>query len=203
MLRMACLCFVLSCFFLSSVYGETVRFRLDATNTDGDVVNSVNIGDTFFLNAYAEDLGPDPVDGVFAAYMDVLIEPPIVSVAAAVEAGMLYQNGTIKGEVSPGLLDNFGGFSTGLEPVGAGEMLIFRQEMQADAGGQIVFSSAFANESPSFDVLRFGSSVPVLAEDIEFGSLTLQIAEVPEPSGGSLFCLGGLALMVSRRRRAS
>ena len=201
MSRIALLCFVLSCFFLSSdVFGQSVRFRLDATNTSGDVVETVGVGDTFFLNAYTEDLGPDP-GGVFAAYLDVLIEPTIASVIGPVEPGIQYQNGASDGVVSAGLLNNFGGFASVVDPFGAGELLVFSQEMQADALGEIEFTSAFANESPMFDVLRFGVNEAVLAADIEFGSLTLQVAEVPEPSCSMLFCLGGVAMMLSRRRR--
>jgi len=202
MLRITLSCLVLSCFFLSShALSETVRFRFDATNSNGDVVENLRVGDTFFLNAYTQDVGPDPAQGVFAAYLDVMIDPPIASIVGPVEAGVDYQNASDKGEVSVDLFDNFGGFTSALEPLGADERLIFSQEMQADALGEIEFMGVFANESPAFDVLRFGDNTPVLAADIDFGSLTLQIAEVPEPSGGVLFCLGAVALLVSRRRK--
>lgn len=208
--RFAFACLVLSSFVLSSpAMAQQVRFRLDATDVNGDLVDTVQVGDTFFLNAYTEDIGSDPAEGVFAAYLDVLIDPPIASAVGPVEAGDYFQNASDRGVFSSGLLNNYGGFSSdggdgrgGLNAVGPGEFLVFSAEMQADSVGQIEFTGTFANESPTFDVLVFSSLEPVLEQDIEFGSFTLQVAAVPEPSATLLAGMASAMLMLFRRTRS-
>ena len=72
---------------------ETVRFRLDTTNLAGDVVDTVSVGDRFLLNTYAEDVGDEPVEGVFAAYVDIEYDAGLASVLGPIEHGPLFSNG--------------------------------------------------------------------------------------------------------------
>jgi len=60
-----------------------VAFRLDVTDLAGAPINTVEVGDSFYLNAYVQDVreGIDPSDGgLFSAYMDVDYDTSRVSV---------------------------------------------------------------------------------------------------------------------------
>ena len=199
-------CFIVSSCLLTAASAESVRFRLDATDVDGKSLESINVGDRFYLSTFVEDVSDEPIAGVFAAYLDVAFDEDLVSTVGPIEYGTYFSNGK-KGELLDGMLDNIGGFSSGdgqgrggAVPVGPGELMVTRVEMEAVSLGTAAFVGSFANDSPTHDVLLFGLNEPVVSSDITFGSLSLPIQSVPEPNGLTSLMAGLLAALLIRHR---
>ena len=181
----------------STAYAQSVAFRIDATNANGDVVDSVPLGEKFFLNTYVQDVRANSV-GVFAAYLDIEYAP-LANVLGEPTFGDQYPNGQ-SGQFSDGLMNDIGAFG-GVDPVGTDELHLIRIEMEATTVGETTFLSKFADNPPMFDVLVFDSLEPRPASDIDFGSYTLSITAVPEPSSLQLFFVTFVCLVTLRRRR--
>ncbi len=58
--------------------------RLEVSDLDGDSISSVEVGDSFWLSAYGQDLREIPFGetaGIFSAYVDVQFDSSLASVA--------------------------------------------------------------------------------------------------------------------------
>lgn len=202
----------------SDAQAQVVTFRLETTDLSGTPIDTVNVGDEFLLQTYTQHVGgyvgtPEE-GGVFAGYLDVAYDETLASVAGDIVHGPLYQNG-MNGDFAAGLLDNIGGFSSsgeqgiGMDPIGPGEQLLFSLLMKADEAGDLTFSSSESLVYPAYDVLVYGLNEAVPARDIDFGlaalrldfgSATLNVQAVPEPSAFALLAIGFVFVM--RRKRS-
>lgn len=202
----------------SDAQAQVVTFRLETTDLSGSAVDTVNVGDEFLLQAYAQHVGgyvgtPEE-GGVFAGYLDVDYDDSLASVAGDIVHGPLYQNGK-NGDFAAGLIDNIGGFSSsgelgiGIDPIGPGEQLLFSLLMRAEAAGDLTFTSSESLEYPQYDVLVYGLDEAIPAREIDFGlaalrldfgSATVNVQAVPEPSAFALLAIG--IVSVIRRKRS-
>lgn len=158
--------------------GEILRFRLEVTDTSGNVITNANIGDEFQVHGYVQDLRDgDEAQGVFAAYVDVNYDSGLASVASDIEFGSSYTNGRTGSTSTPGLLDEVGAFANA-SPLLSDEFLLFSVTMEADAAGTLNFTSDGADVLPARETLFFGTLDPVQEADIEFGSTQLTIGNV-------------------------
>ena len=150
-----------------------VEFRLEAVK-DGVPVTQLNVGDTFTLNAYVQDLrdldqSQGPRGGAFSAYMDVRYNELV-----AAPVGDLQINGSVfpsvhSGDLStPGVIDGAGGVA-GLTPLGLDEQLLWTLDFETTAGGQLSFMGesttdpddpSDASQLISLDVNLFDSGLP-------------------------------------------
>ena len=186
-------------FLVESTNAQLVRFRLEATDMEGNAISSVNVGEDFLLNSYAKDLRTEAQCaqdcGVFAGYLDVTFDSQLASVGGSVTYSDDYQNGPSADFTTPGLMDDIGAFSTSVNPIGLDERHLFAVPMKAMSLGSLSLESGPANSPPQHHVLLFGIDTPI--NDIEFGAANVQI--VPEPKS-SLLLLLGLVFVVSRKR---
>ncbi len=170
---------------------QIVEFRLETTDIDGNVIDSIEDGNQFVLTAFTRqsDFAGAPEDGgVFAGYLNVSYDDSLISIAGSVEHGPNYQVGTNADLDTVGLLGDVGGFTSMTEPFGASELQLWSLLMNADSQGELSFVSSESLVLPQFEVLVFGSDERVEAGDIAFGSTTLTI--VPEPNSMALMLLG-------------
>lgn len=172
---------------------KSVNYRL-ATVPAGPIA----VGSTFTLQVLVDDLRADDGDGnarddrgVFAGYIDVLMDSNLVSVVSDatnplgidVTFSSDYQNGT-SGSASSNLIDEIGAFQTGAIPLGADEQLLFEVTLQANAPGVAEFAADPADISPLHDTLLFEPTDPVALSQIAFGSLSVTITgAAPEGEG--------------------
>lgn len=151
---------------------ELLGIRVEATDLNGNLVSTVNIGDEFEIRVLASDLRADP-QGVFAAYTDVVYNSA-VTLAGPVIYGDSFPNVQQGDASSVGLLDEFGA-TAGFGPLGGGEFVLFRIPFTATSLGTAEFETNAADLLPQHESLLFGSGSPVAINRIAFGSSTLQI----------------------------
>ncbi len=155
---------------------DVVQYRVQTTDLAGTPLNVIESGEQFLLQVYVQDLRDDdgdgtPVDrrGVAAAYLDVLYDFRLVSVAGAIEYGPEYTN-AVSGSVGlPGILDEVGALQTSIsDPLGADEVLLFQVPMSANSIGDAVFKGDPADITPNNDTLLFEPPSPVQIPEQRF-----------------------------------
>jgi hypothetical protein len=159
--------------------GESVAYILEISDPGtGTPISAVEVGQTFRLTAYAQDLRATP-RGVFAGYLDVTFDDALVSSAGGFSYGGSYPN-VHSGSVSTGLLDEAGGVA-GFTSIGGGRKTLWYMDFTADALGSVTFASDAADSSPAHDTLVYGSNSPVSSGLIAYGSTTLNIVTSISP----------------------
>lgn len=155
---------------------DIVSFRLELTDTSGTPIDTVTVGDEFVLNAYVQDIRAEP-QGVYSAYLDVAYDGSLASAVSAIAVSDDFRNGP-SGSVVSGLFDEVGGVSPATSPTGAPERLVFEVTLQADAAGELTFTSNETEVLPMHDVTVF-PTITLTSDEMDFGSASLTIQEAP------------------------
>ena len=199
----------------TTAFSQIVAFRLETSDLDGNVVESITEGSEFLLRVYTQHVAGDESavnSGVFAGYLDITYDPSLASIAGDITYAESYSN-VRRGDLAvPGLMDNIGSVASTPEfrPIGLDEQHVFSVPMQADAVGSLRFVGSESLEYPFYDVLVFGKNGPVPAKDIDFGAVdlridfgavTLSVLPVPEPHASVLILVGACTLLGRRSGR--
>ncbi|MFV1966378.1 MAG: M36 family metallopeptidase [Pirellulaceae bacterium] len=171
--------------------GDVVQYRLQTTDMEGNEVQVIGVGEPFLLQVLVEDLRTDDGDGqpevdrlgVFAAYLDVLYDFRLVSVAGDIDFAPEYRNATSGATVIPGLIDEAGAFQTDFEPLLGEEILLLSIPMTANATGFVQFKGDPADltsegdpPTPDHDTLLFEPPLPPVGlQQILYVNKTLEI----------------------------
>lgn len=159
-----------------TVAEQLVMIELVVVDQEENPISTITAGGEFWVIAYVEDLR-EPAEGVFAAYVDVLYDPSMVTSLttslADVEFGDLYQNGKSGFFTTPGLLDEIGAFGP-TSPVGGGKKVLFAVPFRADEGGQTTFVLEPADQVGR-EVLLFGQNEPVSSNAVTFVDAALNV----------------------------
>ena len=121
-----------------------IRFHLDVTK-DGQPLSANNLvktGDQLLLSVFVDDVRTlsNPQDGgVFSAYLDVLYDSSIVSVAGPLTYGDAYTGGRQNNTSVPGIIDMAGAFSGSITPLGQGERLLWSVPLDVIGSGTVTF----------------------------------------------------------------
>jgi hypothetical protein len=150
------------------------QIRMEVTDFAGNALSAARLNDDFLLSVFVRDLRDRPM-GVFAAYLDLHFDPQHVSRSGDLTFGNVYRNGVEEGGNRPGLLDDVGGFSTSLSPIGGGEYLLFRAPLRAVSEGEVSFVAQPANRGVQSLVLLYGYDHPPSMDTIQFGSTSLMV----------------------------
>ena len=152
------------------------RFRLAAVSETGAALTSLQIGQTFKLQVYTQDLRDD-AQGVFSAYLDLLYDSNLVELAGTTPVVFQtpYTNTPTFSTALTGVVNEMGAFANSLTQLGPTERLFVEITMKAKASGSALFRSDAADDSSS-DVGLYGLDNPVNTGRITYGSLTLPIA---------------------------
>ena len=168
--------------------GEEFQFRVDVNaiegdNSTGNIIDQVNVGDTFRLSVYVQDLRGVDAFGVFSAYADVTYDSTLVSIAqgATVQHAAPFDDGKFGDLSAPGLINDAGGFDTSGTGDGA-EQLLFHLDLVADAGGQVTFQTDPADNLPLREFLSHESADPIPDSSILYGSTQLTIVDDQAPA---------------------
>lgn len=152
--------------------------RLELTDTNGNVIDSVDVGQEFRLNLYGVD-SRERLErrGVFAAFADVLFDGSLVRAVPGSSIEFADDFGTVqRGTISSGLIDELGAASSRTTPTNEIESLIATVRMEALAAGTVNFVSEAADDTGS-EVLVFASNDQVPASAVNYQSTTLAIGQ--------------------------
>ncbi len=161
-----------------NVAGEPLaEIRLDLRGLDGNPIDSLAVGDEFFLDIVAEDARFAGTPGVFAAYADILFDSQFVQPVSGATIEYNDQFTLVrKGQLLTGLIDEVGAVNSSLSATQRSEDLIATIRMEALATGTVTIRSEPADEVDS-EFLIYGEDDQVPAESIAFGGATLTIGQ--------------------------
>jgi VCBS repeat-containing protein len=169
-----------------NVTGEiAVRIILRTVDSEGNEISGIGPGGEFTLQALVQDVSDEPRDGVFAAYMDILFDNDLVTAGSEITYGTSYPNvpsGTIV--QNEGLIDEVGAID-GLQPLGGGELLLFSIPFTAAQLGAVTFQSEAPDILPDHDILLFQVDDPIPVDQVEFGSVSLDIVSGNPPTANN------------------
>ena len=166
---------------LSPQAGEKVRIRLETQNSQTfEPITNIVPGGEFLLRAYVDDLRADP-QGVYSAYVDVTYASNLVSSQASIGDGVanespytISQQGNAQ---TAGLINEAGGVSMSIEPLGGGEKLLFTVLLRANSAGEVNFTLDPADTSGN-EILLYEDDFEIPVEEVEFVNTTLTIGTV-------------------------
>jgi hypothetical protein len=130
------------------------QVRLETTNLEGESIDEINQGESFYLNVYVKDTRVLP-QGVFSAQLEIDFDDSLATV----------DNGDD--------LNNVGGILA-IEPPGADEQFLYSVKMKANAEGELEFAADSAIGIGS-ELLLFGENAGIPLDRIDFGRKTLAI----------------------------
>ncbi|MFO0868679.1 MAG: tandem-95 repeat protein [Pirellulales bacterium] len=160
---------------LTVAQAAQVKLRLAVTDTNGNPLTSLAVGQAFQLRGFAQDLRTNP-QGVYAAFLDVTFDPTMASVTGAIDHGTTYTVAKAGDATTPGLIDEVGGSSASFSGAGGDEVLLFTVPMSALKGGALTFGGNAADLGVAHEVLVFGSNSPVNTSLVEFGTTSINVA---------------------------
>jgi large repetitive protein len=122
---------------------DQVRYSLGFTNTAGQSIETITVGSEFYVTIFVADVreGINPADmGVFSAWVDVLYDRNLVSIAGPLVFDGDY-TAVPDGQIAiPGIIDEAGAFRMPDQlPPGPGDKLVFRARFRAEVAGEVTF----------------------------------------------------------------
>jgi cyclophilin family peptidyl-prolyl cis-trans isomerase len=164
---------------------DIVQLRLQVVDASGNPTSTVDVGDSFQLQALVLDIR-DTADGVFSAYTDITFDPDLVRVTD-VTHGESYGQGakpnflrdppdTIDTVLTaPGLLDEVGSFAASIAPLGPSERLLMSVDLEATASGTFMFMTDPADLTSVHQFGLYNRNGAVPNDQIDFGTTSLTI----------------------------
>ena len=153
------------------------RFRMETTTAAGVPITSINVGSTFQLRGYVQDLQPAP-QGVFAAFYDVNYNPLLANATGTIDHGPTFTFGVGGSIATDGLIDEVGGINFSQQPPAGGEKLLFIVNFTAEASGPLSFMPDSADIHPLHDVLLVGGVAPVTGEESDIRGTSITITSL-------------------------
>jgi len=177
---------VLAALVSSASAQDLVRFRLEATNETGAPIDEIDVGDTFMLKGFVDDLRDDGT-GVFAAYVDIMYDGTKATlVGDEVTYEPSYEHGH-RQTLGAGLLDDVGGFA-GIAPLGSDERMLFELPILAQSTGLLEFTANDGGDPPFTDFLLYDDDRAIPMSSVAFGSAAINV--VPEPTADVVMLMG-------------
>ncbi len=154
-----------------------VAIELVTVDAQGQPLSQVEVGDEFWLRGSAYDLNQTK-ESIFAAFVDVTYGADLVSANGEPRGTSGFVNGQSGDVRTAGQIDEVGGFrGVELSAVDKHNDFFFEMPFVAEAEGEVVFATNPAESIPAHDVLVYGSDLPVVAEQIDYGYVRLQVGD--------------------------
>jgi hypothetical protein len=190
----------------SAAAAPIIHAWIEAYDSNNQPFTTIEVGQTFELRAYVEDLRA-PHGGVAAAYMVAPFTGDRIAPVAPPQVADFFTD-LLPLSILGG--NAFAGGGTGLETNPSqlpppGPQLLFRLTMLATSPGEVIIGQASAPPAPSYQWFVFFQDEPVPSSQVDFtntSKLRFNVV-VPEPGGLSLAGVAAvsLSLWVVRRRK--
>ncbi|MFO0818971.1 MAG: tandem-95 repeat protein [Pirellulales bacterium] len=152
-----------------------IRLRLAVTDSNGNPLTSIGVGQSFELRGFAQDLRSNAL-GVYAAFLDVTFDSTMATVTGAIDNGSTFTVAKSGTTTTPGLIDEVGGSSASFSGTGDVEALVFRVPMTASRGGNLTFTADPADLAIVHEMLVFGLNTAVPTSEVSYGSVSVAVA---------------------------
>jgi len=153
-----------------------VRLRLEVTNASNNPVTQIQVGDTFKLRAFVQDVRDNPT-GVFSFYGDVEYSGALANPAAnAITHGPVYGNGPSGSVTIPGLIDEVGSFSGSLNRLGGSEILLYTVSFVAQKSGVLTFTGNAPDNLPAHEIGVYDRNPAIPLDQVDFGLTSVTVA---------------------------
>jgi cyclophilin family peptidyl-prolyl cis-trans isomerase len=166
--------------FNVEVAGEPlVAIKLQLTNSAGDEINGVQVGDEFLLNFIGVDTrNAFDRSGIFAAFADVFFDPTLVRPVpgSVIEYSDLAATAPRGGTFLVGQIDELGSAVAAFSPTSLQETLLATVRFEAIGAGSVNFLSDPVENELS-EVLLFGVNELILPSQTEYRSASLAIGQ--------------------------
>lgn len=153
---------------------QLAEVALRIVNISGQPIASLQLNQDFFLVAQIRDLRDDP-QGIFSFFTDVTFNSSLATVTGAIQFGSQYPSANTGSTTTPGLLDEVGGISGSIAPIGGGFKELFRVPMRSTAAGSLTFAADPPDLLDS-EILLYSLNDQVEDNQITFGSTTIGVA---------------------------
>ncbi|MEX2027649.1 MAG: Ig-like domain-containing protein, partial [Pirellulaceae bacterium] len=153
---------------------QLAEVALSIVNTSGQPITSLQLNQDFFLVAQIQDLRATP-DGIFSFFTDVTFNPSLATVTGAIQFGSQYPSANTGSTSTAGLLNEVGGVSGSIAPIGGGFKELFRVPMRATAAGSLTFTADPPDLEDS-EILLYSLNDQLEDNQITFGSTTVGVA---------------------------
>lgn len=156
-----------------------INQRLETTDLLGSPITTIDVGESFQLRGYVQDLRLGGL-GVFAFWSDVVYDRSLASVPGAgsgpapVVFGPTYPNGQNGDTSTPGLIDEVGAFD-GSVALGGAEVLQWIVPFTADAAGVVSFNANQPDGGIAVEPLLFDVNTAIPFDEVQFGTAVLTI----------------------------
>ena len=150
-----------------------VKFNYQITDSNGNAISQINIGQTFQLRAFIEDVRTTGTrEGVFSAYQDVTFDATRATATAITHSSIYGQ--VSAGTVKPGEIDEVGSVATSiLQPVGAGPHLLYTVTLTPNRSGLLTFTGNAPDVIPFHDLGLYGLNDAVPLDEVDYGAASV------------------------------
>lgn len=160
---------------LNAQAGELARVRVQPVDMDGNPITSVLVGQSFKLQALAQDLRsiPNAEKGVYNAFFDVDYSANRVALQGQVVFDGDFDQFITSDIATAGVINETGAARSGTTPPGGAEQLVFTTTFKATAAGTVAFTPNIG-EDPNSEIGLYGIDDPIQTM-VEFVASTLEI----------------------------
>ena len=145
-----------------------VRVRLQASNAAGQAISSVNVGDSFFIDVFVDDLrSATAALGVLSAYADINFPANLLNANGAAVFSASYPLNQTGNNSVDGLINEIGAAANASPTLGPDEIRLVRVPMTAESTGLANLTLDPADDATS-DTKLFGVEEELTAAQIEF-----------------------------------
>jgi hypothetical protein len=119
------------------------KFELRVVNQQGETVSQLDVGQTFNLQIWVQDIRASDALGVFSAYLDVTYDATLFETVGStpISHGTVYTNTKSGSVTTAGLVDEVGGVSNSTANLDGQARLLAQVAMRTKAAGEANFSS--------------------------------------------------------------
>ncbi|MFM8408612.1 MAG: Ig-like domain-containing protein, partial [Pirellulaceae bacterium] len=154
------------------------KFELRVVNQQGATVSQLDVGQTFNLQIWVQDIRSSDALGVFSAYLDVTYDANLFETvgSAPISHGTVYTNTKSGSVTTAGLIDEVGGVSNSTANLDGEARLLAQVAMRTKAAGEANFSANQA-DGVGKEFLLYGINEVIDPSQIEYGTRSILVGD--------------------------
>ena len=154
------------------------KFELRVVNQQGETVSQLDVGQTFNLQIWVQDIRASDALGVFSAYLDVTYDATLFETVGStpISHGTVYTNTKSGSVTTAGLVDEVGGVSNSTANLDGQARLLAQVAMRTKAAGEANFSSNQA-DGVGKEFLLYGINEVIDPTQVEYGTRSILVGD--------------------------